>query len=59
MSSELRLEDLLRVDNGSGYHLVAGVRGARAQPGDFHFFLMWVLADLFTLPPEVGDLDKP
>lgn len=25
----------------------------------FSTFLMWVLADLFTTLPEVGDLDKP
>ncbi|OOK78344.1 AAA-like domain protein [Mycobacterium kansasii] len=25
----------------------------------FSTFLMWVLADLFTFLPEVGDLDKP
>ena len=25
----------------------------------FSTFLMWVLADLFTMLPEVGDVDKP
>ena len=25
----------------------------------FSTFLMWVLADLFTTLPEVGDIDKP
>jgi len=30
-----------------------------ARPVMFSTFLMWVLADLFTTLPEVGDLDKP
>ncbi|HUO38980.1 MAG TPA: helicase HerA-like domain-containing protein, partial [Mycobacterium sp.] len=30
-----------------------------ARPVMFSTFLMWVLADLFTALPEVGDVDKP
>ena len=30
-----------------------------ARPVMFSTFLMWVLADLFTTLPEVGDIDKP
>ena len=30
-----------------------------ARPVMFSTFLMWVLADLFTVLPEVGDVDKP
>ncbi len=30
-----------------------------ARPVMFSTFLMWVLADLFTYLPEVGDVDKP
>ena len=30
-----------------------------SQPALFSTFLMWVLADLFSDLPEVGDVDKP
>ncbi|MGE2733071.1 helicase HerA-like domain-containing protein [Mycolicibacterium vaccae] len=57
---ELEPEDLLRVDaDGRGVISLLELGGQAARPVMFSTFLMWVLADLFTSLPEVGDLDKP
>ncbi len=57
---ELRPEDLIRVDaQGRGVITLLEVGEQAARPVMFSTFLMWVLADLFTFLPEVGDLDKP
>lgn len=57
---ELNPQDLLRVDNqGRGVISLLELGDQAARPVLFSTFLMWVLADLFTLLPEVGDLDKP
>ncbi|BBX95780.1 helicase HerA-like domain-containing protein [Mycobacterium lacus] len=57
---ELRPEDLLRVDSqGRGIISLLEFSGQSLRPVLFSTFLMWVLADLFTFLPEVGDLDKP
>lgn len=58
--SELRPEDLLRVDSqGRGIISLLEFGSQALRPAMFSTFLMWVLADLFTFLPEVGDLDKP
>ncbi|MBI3217592.1 MAG: DUF853 family protein [Mycobacterium sp.] len=57
---ELRPEDLMRVDaQGHGVITLLEIGEQAARPVMFSTFLMWVLADLFTYLPEVGDIDKP
>ncbi|MEZ0381766.1 helicase HerA-like domain-containing protein [Mycobacterium sp. pW045] len=57
---ELKPEDLLRTDGqGRGIISLLELGDQAARPVLFSTFLMWVLADLFTLLPEVGDIDKP
>lgn len=57
---ELNPEDLLRTDEaGRGVISLLELGDQAARPVLFSTFLMWVLADLFTLLPEVGDVDKP
>ncbi|MEZ0364293.1 helicase HerA-like domain-containing protein [Mycobacterium sp. pUA109] len=57
---ELDPKDLLNVDSqGRGVISLLELGDQAARPVLFSTFLMWVLADLFTLLPEVGDVDKP
>src|ERR1700754_542655 len=57
---ELEPKDLMRVDGqGRGVITLLEVGAQAARPVMFSTFLMWVLADLFTTLPEVGDVDKP
>ena len=50
----------MRVDaQGRGVITLLELGDQAARPVMFSTFLMWVLADLFTALPEVGDLDKP
>ena len=57
---ELEPKDLLRVDaQGRGIISLLELGDQAARPVMFSTFLMWVLADLFTTLPEVGDVDKP
>ncbi len=52
--------DLLRVDGqGRGIISLLEFSGQSLRPVIFSTFLMWVLADLFAVLPEVGDVDKP
>ena len=52
--------DLMRVDaQGRGIITLLELGDQAARPVMFSTFLMWVLADLFTALPEVGDVDKP
>ena len=56
---ELKPDDLLRVAGGRGVISLLEFSGQQLRPVMFSTFLMWVLADLFTFLPEVGDVDKP
>ncbi|BBX15702.1 ATPase [Mycolicibacterium duvalii] len=57
---ELEPDDLMRVDDdGRGIVTLLELGSQATRPVMFSTFLMWVLADLFTTLPEVGDLDKP
>ncbi len=57
---ELEPKDLMRLDaQGRGVITLLEVGEQAARPVMFSTFLMWVLADLFTTLPEVGDIDKP
>ena len=57
---EIDPADLLRVDaQGRGVISLLELGDQAARPVMFSTFLMWVLADLFTYLPEIGDVDKP
>jgi DNA helicase HerA-like ATPase len=57
---ELVPKDLMRTDaQGRGVISLLELGDQAARPVMFSTFLMWVLADLFTTLPEVGDVDKP
>jgi uncharacterized protein len=52
--------DLLRNgDQGQGVISLLEFTGQSVRPVIFSTFLMWLLADLYTKLPEVGDIDKP
>lgn len=51
--------DLLRVEGGRGIISLLEFGGQSLRPVIFSTFLMWLLADLFTVLDEVGDIDKP
>ncbi|OBK30403.1 ATPase [Mycobacterium asiaticum] len=52
--------DLLRAnDQGRGIISLLEFTGQSLRPVIFSTFLMWLLADLFTQLPEIGDVDKP
>src|SRR6201992_1235908 len=57
---ELEPADLMRTDaQGRGIITLLELGDQAARPVMFSTFLMWVLADLFTALPEIGDVDKP
>ncbi|MFG6195561.1 helicase HerA-like domain-containing protein [Nonomuraea sp. JJY05] len=57
---EFDVRDLLRVTaDGTGMVSVLELPAVQDRPQLFSTFLMWLLADLFHVLPEVGDVDKP
>ncbi|MEO3872781.1 helicase HerA-like domain-containing protein [Nonomuraea sp. B12E4] len=57
---EFDVRDLLRVTaDGQGAISVLELPAVQDRPRLFSTFLMWLLADLFQVLPEVGDADKP
>ncbi|MBD8023561.1 DUF853 family protein [Microbacterium sp. Sa1CUA4] len=57
---EFDVTDFLRVAaDGRGIISLLEVPGVIDKPALFSTFLMYLLAELFELLPEVGDLDKP
>ncbi|MHA6523846.1 helicase HerA-like domain-containing protein [Tessaracoccus sp. G1721] len=53
-------DDLLRIaPDGRGVVSLLELPQLISRPALFSTFLMWLLADLFTSLPEVGDIDKP
>ena len=57
---EIEPSDLMRLDaQGRGVITLLELGDQAARPVMFSTFLMWVLADLFTALPEIGDVDKP
>lgn len=57
---ELEPKDLMRRDEqGRGVITLLELGADAARPVLFSTFLMWVLADLFTTLPEVGDVEQP
>ncbi|MDQ1722727.1 MAG: double-strand break repair helicase HerA and related ATPase [Pseudonocardiales bacterium] len=52
--------DLIRTDSvGRGVISALELSAVQDKPRLFSTFLMWLLADLFSELPEVGDLDQP
>ena len=56
---EFDLDDLLRVDAGSGLISVLELQDVQDKPAMFSTFMMWMLARLYHDLPEVGDVEKP
>ncbi|WP_203567954.1 helicase HerA-like domain-containing protein [Aestuariimicrobium ganziense] len=57
---EFDSRDLLRTTtDGRGVISLLELPNLQNRPAIFSTFLMWLLADLFTDLPEVGDVDKP
>ena len=57
---EIDTAEFLRIaPDGRGIISLLEVPGVADKPALYSTFLMWLLADLFTDLPEVGDLDKP
>ena len=57
---ELDTADLMRTtSDGKGVISCLELAAVQDKPKLFSTFLMWLLADLFTTLPEVGDVDKP
>ncbi|WP_022868258.1 helicase HerA-like domain-containing protein [Schaalia vaccimaxillae] len=53
-------DDLIRANSdGKGVISLLGVGDITSRPGLVSAVIMWLLADLFTGLPEVGDTDKP
>ncbi|MEF3403555.1 helicase HerA-like domain-containing protein [Agromyces sp. CCNWLW203] len=57
---EIDTAEFLRVaSDGRGIISLLEVPGVADKPALYSTFLMWLLADLFTDLPEVGDLEQP
>lgn len=51
--------DLMAVENGLGVMNVLAADELMMRPRLYSTFLFWLLTELYTTLPEVGDLDKP
>ena len=51
--------DLLAVENGRGVMNVLAADELMMRPKLYSTFLFWLLTELYTTMPEVGDLEKP
>ena len=57
---EFELDDLLQLErDGRGLVSVLELSDVQDKPALFSTFMMWMLARLYALLPEVGDLEKP
>lgn len=53
------IQDLLQTKGGKGIMNVLAADRLMLQPKLYSSFLLWLLSELYTTLPEVGDLDKP
>lgn len=53
------IQDLLAVEGGKGVMSVLAADKLMMQPKLYSTFLLWLLSELYSTLPEVGDLDKP
>ena len=51
--------DLIQTENGKGVMSVLAADKLMMQPKLYSTFLLWLLSELYTTLPEVGDLDQP
>ena len=51
--------DLMQQEDGKGVMNVLAADKLMMQPKLYSTFLLWLLSDLYSRLPEVGDLDKP
>lgn len=56
---EIDVADFLRTEGERGIVSLLEVPGVQDQPALFSTFLMYLLQQLFTTLPEVGDVEKP
>ncbi|MBQ9231179.1 MAG: DUF853 family protein [Prevotella sp.] len=53
------IQDLLSVEGGKGVMSVLAADKLMMQPKLYSTFLLWLLSELYTTLPEVGDLPQP
>ena len=53
------IADLLATEDGKGVMSVLAADKLMLQPKLYSTFLLWLLSELYSTLPEVGDLDKP
>jgi len=51
--------DLIQTENGKGVMSVLAADKLMMQPKLYSTFLLWLLSELYSTLPEVGDLDQP
>ena len=51
--------DLIQTENGKGVMSVLAADKLMMQPKLYSTFLLWLLSELYSTLPEIGDLDKP
>ncbi len=53
------IEDLMQTEGGKGVMSVLAADKLMLQPKLYSTFLLWLMSDIYSKLPEVGDLDKP
>ena len=53
------IQDLIQQEGGKGVMSVLAADKLMMQPKLYSTFLLWLLSELYSTLPEVGDLDKP
>ena len=53
------IQDLLQTEDGKGVMSVLAANKLMMQPKLYSTFLLWLLSELYTTLPEVGDLPQP
>ena len=53
------IDDLMQTEGGKGVMSVLAADKLMMQPKLYSTFLLWLLSDIYSKLPEVGDLDKP
>ena len=53
------INDLIQTENGKGVMSVLAADKLMLNPKLYSTFLLWLLSDIYTTLPEVGDMEKP
>jgi hypothetical protein len=53
------INDLMQTENGKGVLSVLAADKLMLQPKLYSTFLLWLLSEMYSTLPEVGDMDKP